>query len=91
MLSMSLCHQRNFHSFVLWWVRPRGAEFLRAFLRAGAEYVTLDNKIKRLSLAIFLLATPPTVTGTAYMWGLLIANHLDQSFMIDLSEILSCS
>ncbi len=46
----------------------------------GAQYVTLDNKIKCLSLAAFFSATPPiVVTGTAYMWELLIANHLAQS------------
>jgi len=46
----------------------------------GARYVTLDNKIKCLSLAAFIwLPTNKTVTGTAYMWELLLANHLDQS------------
>jgi hypothetical protein len=29
-------------------------------ISTGAQYVTLDNKIKCLSLAAFFLATPPT-------------------------------
>jgi hypothetical protein len=47
----------------------------------GTQYVTLDNKIKCLSSAFWILGSPTnkTVTGTAYMWGLLVANHLDQS------------
>ncbi len=45
------------------------------------HYVTLDNKIKCLSLAVFLWQRT-NKTGTAYMWGLLIANHLDQSFWL---------
>jgi hypothetical protein len=45
----------------------------------GAQYVNLDNKIKCLSLAFFFAnPTHKTVTGTAYMWELLIANHLAQ-------------
>jgi len=45
------------------------------------KYVTLDNKIKCLSLAAFSFRNPTnkTVHRTAYMWELLIANHLDQS------------
>ncbi len=42
----------------------------------------LDNKIKCLSFAVFFFwgnPTTKTVTGTAYTWELLIANHLDQS------------
>jgi hypothetical protein len=35
--------------------------------------------------------TNKTVTGIACMWELLIADHLDQSFMINKSEILSRS
>jgi hypothetical protein len=48
-------------------------------ISTGAQYVILDNKIKCLSLAFFL-ANPTyiTVSGTAYMWELLIANHLAQ-------------
>ncbi len=42
------------------------------------QYVTLDNKIKCLSLAVFLWQ-PTNKTGTAYTWELLIANRLDQS------------
>jgi len=46
----------------------------------GARYVTLDNKIKCLNLAFYFgNLTNKTVTGTAYMWGLLIANLQDQS------------
>jgi hypothetical protein len=49
-------------------------------ISTGGQYVTLDNKIKCLSLAVFLgNPTNKTVTGTAYTWELLIANHLDQS------------
>jgi hypothetical protein len=29
-------------------------------ISTGAQYVTLDNKIKCLSLAVFFVATPPT-------------------------------
>jgi len=43
-------------------------------ISTGAQYITLDNKIKCLRLA-----TNKTVIGTAYTWGLLIANYLDQS------------
>jgi len=50
-------------------------------ISTGAQYVTLDNKIKCLSFAVFFFGNPTnkTVIGTEYMWGLLIANHLDQS------------
>jgi len=41
--------------------------------------VTLDNKIKCLSLGVFFFGNLTNTTVTAYMWGLLIANHLDQS------------
>ncbi len=45
-----------------------------------AQYVTLDSKIKCLSLAGFFgNPTNKTVTGTAYMLELLIANQLEQS------------
>jgi hypothetical protein len=37
-----------------------------------AQYVTLDNKIKYLSLADFFFGNLSNVTGTAYMWGLLV-------------------
>ncbi len=58
----------------------------------GAQYVTLDNKIKCLSLAFFSgNPTNKTVTGTPYTWGLLIANHLGSIIVIDQSEILSRS
>jgi hypothetical protein len=37
-------------------------------ISAGAQYVTLDNKIKCLSLAVFFLGNPTdkAVTGTTY-------------------------
>jgi hypothetical protein len=44
----------------------------------NAQYVTLDNKIKCLSLAVFVFGNPTNKTGTAYTWELLIVNHLDQ-------------
>jgi hypothetical protein len=46
-----------------------------------AQYVTLDNKIKCLSLASSFFGNPTQKTGTAYMWLLLVANQLDQSFL----------
>jgi hypothetical protein len=43
---------------------------LRASLSTGAQYVTLDNKIKCLSLVVFFFCggnpTNKTVTGTVY-------------------------
>jgi hypothetical protein len=49
-------------------------------ISTGAQYVTLDNEIKCLSLELFFgVPTNKTATGTAYMWELLIACHLDQS------------
>jgi hypothetical protein len=46
-------------------------------MSTGAECVTLDHKINRL--IVFGNPTNKTVTGTAYKWELLLANHLDQS------------
>jgi len=45
-------------------------------------YVILDNKIKCLSLAFIFFGNPTnkTVTGTAYSWGLLIANHMTNRY-----------
>ncbi len=58
----------------------------------GAEYVTLDNKIKCLSLAFcFANPTNKTVTGTAYVWGTTNSKPPGPIIMIDQSEILSCS
>jgi hypothetical protein len=39
-------------------------------ISTSAQYVTLDNKIKCLSLALFSFGNPTnkTVTGTAYVW-----------------------
>ncbi len=49
-------------------------------ISTNAQYVTLDNKIKCLSLAVFFgNPTNKTVTGIPYTGELLIANHLDQS------------
>ncbi len=49
-------------------------------ISTSAQYVTLYNKIKCLSLAVFLgNPTNKTVTWTAYMWPPLIVNNLDQS------------
>jgi hypothetical protein len=45
-----------------------------------AHCVTLDNKIKYLSLADFFFGNLTNVTGTAYMWGLLIAIYLDNHY-----------
>jgi len=51
----------------------------------GAEYVNWILKLNVYVHLVFSLATPnKTVTGTR--GRLLIANHLDQSFMIDQSE-----
>ncbi len=49
-------------------------------ISTGAQYVTLDNKVKCLSLAVsFGNPTNKTVTGTTDTWEPLIENHLDQS------------
>jgi hypothetical protein len=50
-------------------------------ISSGAQYVTLDSKIKCLSLAVFFLAIPPIKLKLELhiRWGLLIAKHLDQS------------
>ncbi len=47
----------------------------------GAQYVTLDSKIKCLSLAIFFLTIPPIKLKLELhiRGGQLIANHLAQS------------
>jgi hypothetical protein len=45
----------------------------------GAQYVTLDSKIKCLSLAVFFLTISPIKLKLHIRGGLLIANHLDQS------------
>ncbi len=62
-------------------------------ISTSAQYVTLDNKIKCLSLT-FIFGQPDqynTVIGTAWTWELLLTNPLDQIIMIDQSEILSRS
>jgi len=45
----------------------------------GAQYVTLDNKIKCLSLVVFFLAITPIKLKLHRRRELLIANQLDQS------------
>jgi hypothetical protein len=47
----------------------------------GAQYLTLDNKIKGLSFAGCFFGNPTNkiVTGIAYTQELLIAKHLGQS------------
>jgi hypothetical protein len=45
-----------------------------------AQYVTLDSKIKYLSLADFIFGNLTNVIETAYMWGLLIAKYLDSHY-----------
>jgi hypothetical protein len=61
-------------SFVVWGHETKS-------ISNGAQYVTLDSKIKCLSLAVFFLATPPINLKLELHihGGLLIANHLDQS------------
>jgi hypothetical protein len=48
-----------------------------------------NNISPHLSIVIFLFpnSTHQTENGTAYMWELLIANHLHQSFMFGQSKI----
>ncbi len=55
--------------------------------------MTLDNKIKCLSLALFFVGNPTneTVTGAAYVWGILFSKPPGPFIMIDQSEILNCS
>jgi hypothetical protein len=50
-------------------------------ISTGAQYVTLNYKIKCFKFSWFFVGNPTnkTVTGTAFTWGLPIANHLDQS------------
>jgi hypothetical protein len=67
---------------------------LRASLSTGgAQYVTLDNKIKCLSLAVLFFGDPTnkTVTGTAYTLGTTNSKPPGPIIMIDQSEILSRS
>jgi hypothetical protein len=45
--------------------------------------------MSKFSCFIFGNITNKIVTGTAYTWGLLIANHLELIIMIDQSQILS--
>ncbi len=47
-------------------------------ISTSAQYVTLDKKIKCLSLALVFFGNHTNKTVTANTWELLIANHLDQ-------------
>jgi len=83
--------QVNLQGIKKLWRRRLGCwfEFTQKYynISTSSQYVTLDNKIKCLSLAFFFLffGNPTNRTVTLYTWELLIANHLDQS------KILSCS
>jgi len=59
----------------------------------GAQNVTLDSKIKCLSLAVFFLCSPTnkTETGTAYTWGTTNSKPSGPIIMIDQLEILNLS
>jgi hypothetical protein len=59
-------------------------------ISTSAQYVTLDNQIKCLSLAVFNLATPPINWNSIYV-GTTNSKSLGQTIMIDQSEILSRS
>jgi len=55
-------------------------------------YVTLDSKIKCLSLAFLFLATLPiNETGNAYTWGTTNSKPRGPIIVVDQSEILSRS
>jgi hypothetical protein len=59
-------------------------------ISTSAQYVTLYNQIKCLSLAVFNLATPPVNWNSIYV-GTTNSKSLGQIIMIDQSEILSRS
>jgi hypothetical protein len=48
----------------------------------GAQYVTLNSKIKSLRFSCLFFANPTNKTETAYTRGTTIANHLDQSLWL---------
>jgi hypothetical protein len=56
----------------------------------GAQYVTLDSKIKCLSLAVFF-SDNPTKTGSAFTWGTTNSKPPRPIIVLDQSEILSRS
>ncbi len=60
------------------WVCVRGVKSI--FTRA--QYVTQRKYFSHPSLVIYFFATPNYKTGTANMWKLLIANHLDHSLRL---------
>jgi hypothetical protein len=51
----------------------------------GAQYVTLDNKIKMSTFSCLFFGNPTnkSVSGTAYMWGLLNSKPPEPILMID--------
>jgi hypothetical protein len=59
----------------------------------GAQYVTLDSKIKCLSLAVFFLGYPTnkTETGAAYTCGTTNGKPPGPIIMVDQLEILNLS
>jgi len=57
--------------------RPPVADQYPAHRHKSISTGALDNKMSKFSCCFFGNST--NVTGTAYSWGLLIANHLDQS------------
>ncbi len=57
----------------------------------GAQYVTLDSKIKCLSLAFIFLCNPTNKTETAYTWGTSNSKPPGPISMIDELEIGSLS
>ncbi len=59
----------------------------------SAQYVTLDSKIKCLSLQLYVFRNPTnnTETRTAYTWGTTNSKPLGPIIVIDQSEILSRS
>ncbi len=59
------------------WPKYYGIWIKALSISTGAQYVTLDNS--KFSFFFFGNPTNQTVTGTAYTWELLIANHLDES------------
>ncbi len=67
-------------SFVLWGHETKS-------ISIGAQYVTLDSKIKMSKFSSFFWATPPMKLELQIHGGLLIANHLDQSEILSRSQV----
>jgi hypothetical protein len=53
----------------------------------GAPYVTLDCKIKCLSLAVFFFGNPTNKTETAYTWGTTNSKPPGPIIVLNQSEI----